>query len=190
MQPKKVEQYTWLLVSLAIVAWTIMAFVEGRDTKGFMGILTIGSLIVIGVWQFKGKYQLPPLFAIMSYSFIFISVGLGTFLGGYKINHFDDFLHVTSGIWIGYGAWLFMKMMIYDNVLSQIPKAFIATYIIVFALAVAGLWELMEFAGDKLFQFTAQGRDPSDTMYDMIDGLIGGIVTALFIVRNLKINHK
>jgi len=186
MKSKRVEQLTWLVVSLAIVSWTIMAFVEGRSTKGFMGILTIGSLIAIGVWQIKGKHQLPPLFAIMSYSFIFVSVGLGTFSGGYQINHFDDFLHVTSGIWIGYGAWLFMKMMIHENVLAQISKMFIAIYIIIFALAVAGLWELAEFAGDKLFHFTAQGRDPSDTMYDMIDGLIGGIVTALFIVRNLK----
>ena len=48
----------------------------------------------------------------------------------------------------------------------------------------AGLWELLEFAGDKLFHFTAQGRDPYDTMLDMIDGLMGGTVFAAFLVAN------
>lgn len=48
----------------------------------------------------------------------------------------------------------------------------------------AGLWELLEFAGDKLFHFTAQGRDPDDTMLDMIDGLMGGTVFAAFLVAN------
>ncbi|OHX53928.1 hypothetical protein BB776_01505 [Planococcus salinarum] len=58
---------------------------------------------------------------------------------------------------------------------------------ICFSLAAAAVWELLEFAGDKLFSFTAQGRDPDDTMIDMIMGLIGGSITAIAIV---KLRHK
>ncbi|MGM9925767.1 MAG: hypothetical protein ACI35R_16090 [Bacillus sp. (in: firmicutes)] len=175
--------FIWWAVFIAITAWSIYMFVDARGTKGFMGILTIASLLAIGIWQKKGRHPFPPVFAGMTYVFIFISVGLGTFGGMYSIRHFDDFLHLTSGIWIGYGAWVVMRMLVKRNVVEQLPKAFIALYIIMCGLAVAGAWELMEFAGDKLFHFTAQGRDPDDTMFDMIDGLIGGTIAALFIAK-------
>lgn len=181
LSEKMIENYIWWAVTTIIVCWTVLMYVDGRSTKAFMGILTIASLVIIGAWQKKTKTPFPTMFAGMTYLFIFISVGLGTFGGAYKINHFDDFLHLTSGIWIGYGAWLIMKKIIGDALVEKLPKAFITIYIVSFALAIAGFWELMEFAGDKLFHFTAQGRDPDDTMFDMIDGLIGGTITAIFI---------
>lgn len=181
---KKIENIIWLLITVIITSWTLYMFIDGEGTKAFMGLLTILSLVAIGLWQMKSSNPFPPIFAGMTYAFIFVSVGLGTFGGFYSINHFDDFLHVTSGIWIGYGAWIVMGYLLGQQEVEKLPKSFIGLYIIMFALAVAGLWELMEFAGDKLFQFTAQGRDPDDTMIDMIDGLIGGAVAALLILRN------
>lgn len=77
-----------------------------------------------------------------------------------------------------------MRKIVGDVLVEQLPKSFIEIYVISFALAIAGLWELMEFVGDKLFHFTAQGRNPDDTMFDMIDGLIRGIVTAIIIAKN------
>lgn len=118
----------------------------------------------------------------MTYVFIFIAVRLGTFWGGYSIHHFDDFLHVTLGVWIGYGAWIVLCHLLGEELKDRLPSSFIAFYFIAVGLAVAGFWELMEFAGDKLFHFTAQGRDPDSTMYDMIDGLIGGTVFVVFFV--------
>ncbi|WP_052343897.1 hypothetical protein [Bacillus massiliigorillae] len=181
---KNIVRIIWWAVFLIITAWSAYMLFDGRGTKAFMGLLTIASLIVIGVWQRKSRYAFPDLFAGMTYVFIFIAVGLGTFGGFYSIHHFDDFLHLSSGIWIGYGAWILMGLIVGDNLVKQLPKFFIGLYIIVFALAVAGAWELLEFAGDKLFHFTAQGRDPDDTMFDMIDGLIGGIIASIFIVRS------
>ncbi|MGM9929439.1 MAG: hypothetical protein ACI35P_15965 [Bacillus sp. (in: firmicutes)] len=180
---KRVERFFGWAVTVAIVIWTILMFVDGRDTKVFMGLLTIASLLLIMFGQKKSSYAFSSAFVIMTYIFIFVSVGLGTFGGAYSIPHFDDFLHLTSGVWMGYGAWVLIQKIIGEKLVDQLPRLFIAIYIIVFALAVAGFWELMEFAGDKLFHFTAQGRDPDDTMFDMIDGLIGGIVAAFFIAR-------
>lgn len=181
---KHIVRAIFWAVLLIIAGWTAYMLFDGRGTKGFMGILTIVSLIGIGIYQKKSRYAFPDLFAGMTYVFIFIAVGLGTFGGFYSINHFDDFLHLTSGIWIGYGAWILMKLIVKSSLVKQLPTFFIGMYVVVFALAVAGAWELMEFAGDKLFHFTAQGRDPDDTMFDMIDGLIGGLIAATFICRN------
>lgn len=105
----KIERVIWWIITIFITAWSVWMFLDGRSTKAFMGLLTILSLIGIGIWQLKARNPFPSGFAIMTYGFIFVSVGLGTFAGAYKINHFDDFLHLTSGIWIGYGAWLIMQ---------------------------------------------------------------------------------
>lgn len=187
MESKKVRNIVrmiWWVVFIIITAWSVYMLFDGRETKAFMGLLTIVSLIAIGIWQRKSRYAFPDFFAGMTYVFIFIAVGLGTFGGFYSIPHFDDFLHLTSGIWIGCGAWILMGLLVGKTIIDQLPKFFIGLYIILFALAIAGAWELLEFAGDKLFHFTAQGRDPDDTMFDMIDGLIGGIIASTFIIRS------
>lgn len=187
---KITERITWLAVTAVISGWTIFLYVDGRSTKGFMGILTIAALLAVGFWQMKAQKPFPPLFAVMTYIFIFISVGLGTFAGGYRIHHFDDFLHVSSGIWIGYGAWIVLCLLVGEELKDKLPSAFVALYLVAVALAVAGTWELLEFAGDKLLHFTAQGRDPDDTMFDMIDGLIGGTIFTIFFVIKRRASTK
>ena len=183
---KKTELACWWIVALAMAVGTVYMYMEGKETKGLMGILTCLCLAAIGLWQWKSRHAVHSGFMSMTYLFIFISVGLGTFGGAYSIPHFDDFLHVSSGIWLGYGAWILLLKMVGGHVADQLPKAFIALFIILFAMASAGVWELLEFAGDKLLHFTAQGRDPDDTMFDMIDGLIGGIIAATWIITRKK----
>lgn len=178
---QKIERMIWLAVVVSIAVWSIFMQMDGRNQKVFMGVLTIIALLAVSLWQKKSKHSLPSAFVSMVYVFIFISVGLGTFGGGYKVNHFDDALHLMSGVWTGYGGWIILELIVGKKLAEQLPKRFVVFYVIVFALAVAGSWELLEFAGDKLFHFTAQGRDHDDTMYDMIDGLIGGTFIALFI---------
>ncbi|MGN1401614.1 MAG: hypothetical protein ACI4XL_08945 [Bacillus sp. (in: firmicutes)] len=181
MKSWKIDKIIWWLVTGAILAGTVYMYMDGRGTKGLMGILTLVSLGVLGLWQ--KKFTVQPAFLVLTYLFILVSVGFGTFGGAYSIKHFDDFLHLSSGIWLGYGAWLLMVFFLGERVAESMPKPFIAFFIIIFALATAGAWELLEFAGDKLLHFTAQGRDPDDTMFDMIDGLVGGTIIALIVAR-------
>ena len=176
----KIERVVLWAVTLLMSVGTAILFIEGDNTKGFMGILTCASLLIIGGLQWKAKKSLDAPLMIITYVFIFISVGIGTFGGGYSIKHFDDFLHVTSGIWLGYAALVLTRKMIGEELIRQLPKAFLASIMVIFALGSAGAWELLEFAGDQWFHFTAQGRDPKDTMFDMMDGLIGGIISAVY----------
>lgn len=180
---RKIEKATWWMLAGVITIWSIMLFLDGKSQKVFMGGLTVFVLAAAAVWQAKSRHPLPPYFISIVYVFIFLAIGLGTFGGFYSVAHFDDVLHLLSGVWTGYGGWLVMEYMVGKEISSRLPKAFIGFYVIVFALAVAGLWELLEFAGDKLFHFTAQGRDHDDTMFDMIDGLIGGITVAFFLIK-------
>ncbi|MFC4714246.1 hypothetical protein [Planococcus dechangensis] len=186
------ERIVWWSVQMSLLAGIYIMYVQGNGTKVFMGLLTVAVLVVIALVQRRFDYPLPAIFASIVYIFVFFSVVIGTFGGGYRIDHFDDFLHVFSGIWIGYASWIILRRLLRNGGAANLPNSFIALYMLSFSLAAAAVWELLEFAGDKLFSFTAQGRDPDDTMIDMIMGLIGGLITVVVILtlRNKgKINE-
>ena len=175
----------WLFGALITIE-TILMFINGNEAKGFMGMKTIVVFAVMYVYQTRSSRPLPAPFTIIIYTFTFIAVGLGTLGGFYQIPHFDDALHLLSGVWIGYGSLIMLNILVGEELASRLPRAFILLYMISFSLAAAGLWELLEFTGDKWFHYNAQGRDHDDTMFDMIDGLIGGFVAALLFLRRTK----
>lgn len=178
-----VERVVWWSVQASLIAGIYYMYTQSNGTKMFMGALTVLVMIGLALVQRRFGYPFPAIFASIVYFFIFFSVVIGTFGGGYRINHFDDFLHIFSGIWIGYASWIILRRLLRNGGASELPDSFIALYMISFSLAAAAVWELLEFAGDKLFSFTAQGRDPDDTMIDMIMGLIGGAITAFVILK-------
>ena len=184
-----VERIVYWSVQASLLAGIYYMYTQGNGTKVFMGFLTVAVMVAIALVQRRFHYPLPSIFASIIYVFIFFSVVVGTFGGGYRLNNFDDFLHVFSGIWIGYASWIILRRLLRNGGAANLPDSFIALYMICFSLAAAAVWELMEFAGDKLFSFTAQGRDPDDTMIDMIMGLIGGSITA-FAILKLKRKDK
>ncbi|MDN7246300.1 hypothetical protein [Planococcus shenhongbingii] len=177
------ERTVWWSVFILLAIGTGYMFASGENTKVIMGIFTLILMGAIAFAQRRLKLSLPSFFVNIVYGFIFISVGLGTFGGFYDIPHFDDFLHLASGIMLAVGSWIILQKMLGEQLTARLPNAFIGLYIICFSLASAAVWELMEFAGDKLLNFTIQGRNPDDTMIDMIDGLVGGTVTAFIILR-------
>ena len=178
-----VERIVWWSVQASLLAGIYYMYTQDNGTKVFMGFLTVAVMVAIALVQRRFNYPLPSIFASIVYIFVFFSVVIGTFGGGYQLNNFDDFLHVFSGIWIGYASWIILRRLLRNGGAAHLPNSFIALYMICFSLAAAAAWELLEFAGDKLFSFTAQGRDPDDTMIDMIMGLIGGSITAFAIVK-------
>lgn len=186
MQRRNLEFTTWGLIFLVIFIWSIFYFSTGISQKGFMGVLTLALLLALALWQKHSHNRLPVPFIVMIYIFIFVAIGLGTFGGLYSIHGFDDVLHFLSGILSGYGAWFILLSFEGKKTVSRLSQKFIILYIIVFVLAVAGFWELLEFAGDRFFHFTAQGRDHADTMFDMIDGFLGGIVFCIFFKYFMK----
>lgn len=54
-----------------------------------------------------------------------------------------------------------------------------------FSLAIANLWELLEFSLDVLFKINCQAGGLKDTMIDMIDGLIGTVLITPFLLKKL-----
>lgn len=112
--------------------------------------------------------------------FIIFGHFIGSILGIYnEIPHYDKIMHTLSGVLTS-----FVAIIVLNNINQYKFKnvIFNIVFMIVFSLAIAGIWEIFEFTNDILFQADAQrvaisGVD--DTMLDMIVALFGSILVCI-----------
>ena len=70
--------------------------------------------------------------------------------------------------------------------MKDMNKLFVIIFLFMFSMGVASLWEIMEFSIDNLFGMHTQIGGLNDTMIDMIDGLVGTIISMPFFLKSLK----
>lgn len=130
---------------------------------------------------------IPPEFELLTIAFIFAALFLGETRDYYgRFWWWDLALHTTSGVLLGILGFL----LVY--VLNGIPQldlhlrpGFVAFFAFCFALTVGALWEVFEFAMDKLAGMNMQKPflgDPSgltDTMWDLIVDALGALLIAV-----------
>ncbi|MGL5329055.1 MAG: DUF2238 domain-containing protein [Peptostreptococcaceae bacterium] len=112
--------------------------------------------------------------------FIMISSLIGSCFGFYDINHYDDFLHLYSGILCCNVAYLIIR---YFNNKDNMNKLFVVIFLFMFTMGVASLWEIMEFAMDNILGTNTQVGGLKDTVIDMIDALLGAIISIPYFVK-------
>lgn len=112
--------------------------------------------------------------------FIIFGHFIGSILGIYnEISHYDKIMHTLSGVLTS-----FIALIVLNNINQYKFKnvIFNIVFMIVFSLAVAGIWEIFEFTNDILFQADAQKvaiSGVNDTMLDMIVALFGSILVCI-----------
>lgn len=112
--------------------------------------------------------------------FIIFGHFIGSILGIYnEIPHYDKIMHTLSGVLTS-----FVALIVLNNINQYKFKnvIFNIVFMIVFSLAVAGIWEIFEFTSDILFQADAQRvaiSGVNDTMLDMIVALFGSILVCI-----------
>ena len=171
------EVVTRLLVALAAVV--VILLFDAAD-EGPFSLQTAGMLF--------SALILPPLLHgfpmgayICAYLFLIASAA-GSILGWYeRFYYYDKLLHALSGVllaWIGdiIARGYLERLYIPDKK----PRLVFA---LVFALAAAAVWELIEFFSDQIFGASAQ-HGLVDTMTDILSGGLGGTVfVAVMIIR-------
>lgn len=130
---------------------------------------------------------IPPEFELLTIGFIFAALFLGETQDFYgRFWWWDLALHTTSGVLLGILGFL----LVY--VLNETPRldmhlrpGFVAFFAFCFALTVGALWEIFEYAMDKLAGMNMQKPflgDPSgltDTMWDLIVDALGALTIAV-----------
>lgn len=169
---------TWILY--ALYTGSIILFIQQRNMFNILiCIVCILLTVFLQIINNRVKRIMNDQLYITMIGFIMISSLLGSCYGLYSINHYDDFLHV----WSGFIACSFAYSVItFFNDATQMNKIFIVIFLLMFSVAVAGFWEIGEFAMDSLIGTNTQIGGLTDTMIDMIDGLIGCVIMIPFVM--------
>lgn len=182
---KKLSIISYLLSYALLLGTTFYMSTMGVEDKFFRIILT-GLTIFIVMIIFRAtplkSLEYTELSAIF---FIFISMYIGNILNIYScISNYDKILHVISGLLLAFVGLDVLKILLATNY-KNTTILFKMFFMIIFAISCAGVWEIWEFSTDQLLGFNSQFASLHDTMWDIICGTTGGIISSLtFLLFN------
>lgn len=134
------------------------------------------------------RVHIPPEFAVLAILFLFASLYLGEVRDFYtRFWWWDIALHAGSGLLLGIAGFLLVFVLNESaSVDLHLSPRFVAIFAFCFALAGGAVWEIFEFAMDRLAGTTMQKPmlgDPSgltDTMWDLIVDAAGALAISVF----------
>lgn len=140
-------------------------------------IAAVGISLVPSIVERNYRVTLPFELDMLITLSLFLHTFLGEGLDFYqRFAHWDKLLHVYGGSVVAILGFIIVYTLHYTRkVRLSIPL--IGLFTVIFALAVGALWEIGEFTVDSAFTRHTQDSLP-DTMWDLIDDLIGGTVAA------------
>lgn len=177
------------LIMQTIVCVALVVFIVRRDWENvFLAALVIALMLIPVLIRRRYDVFIPPEFQLVSAGFIFLSLYLGSVRGYYsKFWWWDIALHTSSGFILGIAGFVTLFLL---NRTNRIPPgmrpAFICFFGVTFAVFLGVVWEIFEYACDRLgpmvgWQSNMQSVESGvrDTMQDLIVDTLGAVVVAL-----------
>ena len=169
-----------------IYASCIVYFVTVRNFRSIIvSILSLIGIIILIILNKKYKHLFGNLLVNTLIIFIAISILGGTCFDFYRFNHFDDVLHITSGF---IGCMVARILFYFSQNETDIPRKriFFVIYMFMFSMGIASLSELIEFGLDRYLGFDCQAGGLTDTMFDILDCLVGSIIATTYYYFKIK----
>ncbi|MBI5561271.1 MAG: hypothetical protein HY894_00220 [Deltaproteobacteria bacterium] len=162
----------FLMVALIPYEISIGAYLFTVGTAAAVGISLVPSIVERN-YRITLPFELDLLITLSLFLHTFLGEGLEFYT---RIKHWDKALHLYGGSVVAILGFIIVYTLHYTRkVRLSIPL--IGFFTVIFALAVGALWEIGEFTVDNLFARHTQD-DLADTMLDLIDDLIGGMLAA------------
>ena len=189
---RKREKKKWIIDFIYIVYMaSIIWFLKERTLFEFgIVVFCIVSTLILGIVNKKVNKLLDNSIYINLVIFIMVSSLLGSCFKFYSINHYDDFLHLYSGILSCNVAYLIIRYFNNEENIKMVNKVFVMIFLFMFTMGVASLWEIMEFSLDNILGTHTQIGGLEDTMIDMVDALIGAIISIPYFIRKMSDKHS
>ena len=169
-----------------IYASCIAYFVTVRNFRSIIvSILSLIGIIILIILNKKYRHLFGNLLVNTLIIFIAISILGGTCFDFYRFNHFDDVLHITSGF---IGCVVARILFYFSQNETDIPRKriFFVIYMFMFSMGIASIWELIEFGLDRYLGFDCQAGGLTDTMFDILDCLIGSIIATIYYYFKIR----
>lgn len=149
----------------------------GQYLFSVAAMMAVGVSLVPSIVQRNYRITLPFELDFLITLSLFLHTFMGEGMDFYqKFEIWDQLLHLYGGGVVALLGFVIVYTLHYTRkVRLSIPM--IGFFTVIFAMGVGGLWEIGEYSVDVLFKkHTQDGLD--DTMMDLIDDLIGGLVIA------------
>ena len=169
-----------------IYASCIVYFVTVRNFRSIIvSILSLIGIIILIILNKKYRHLFGNLLVNTLIIFIAISILGGTCFDFYRFNHFDDVLHITSGF---IGCMVARILFYFSQNETDIPRKriFFVIYMFMFSMGIASIWELIEFGLDRYLGFDCQAGGLTDTMFDILDCLIGSVIATIYYYFKIR----
>lgn len=171
------------LVVRGIWAVLLLAFgtaiVEAQWSLAFVSAFTFALSLVPVLFQDRFGIRLPMRFLAWIVIFIFATIFLGEAFDFYeRLWWWDVLLHGGSALGFGLVGFLFV-FMLFEGDKYAAPSWAIAFVSFCFALSIGTLWEIFEFAVDRIAGTQMQKSGLMDTMGDLIVDTVGASIGAL-----------
>ncbi|HCA46462.1 MAG TPA: hypothetical protein DEP45_03595 [Armatimonadetes bacterium] len=156
-------------------------------------ILGIVVMILPGVIERRRCIEIPNSMYVFFLFFLYGAIFLGEVRSFYyRIPNWDLILHGFSGLLLGALSFSVVRLLnASDRIVLSLSPAFMAVFAFSFAMTVAALWEIYEFAVDGILGLNMQkfalrdgellmGRAAvADTMEDLIVAAVGAAIMAV-----------
>lgn len=135
------------------------------------------------------KINLTNLADFILQGFIFLALFVRNMCNIYTVfPWWDLFLHFVSGILIGIVGLCLLRFLVTEELFESLSAIFKAIYSFMIVTASSSIWEMIEFAGDKLLGFNSQLNSLLDTMGDIYICVLGGGIISIIIYKFYKKN--
>ena len=183
-----------IVVSACVLVGSIINLIRPIYFEAAIGLVSL--IIFIGVQFFLNRGSWlgnPPAMQICISILVFLSVFIGRFFSLYKlVPGYDKSQHFLYGlVFCVCGLVLFYLLNPGQASHLTVSVPTVIWFAVGFALICGFVWELFEFACDRLFDTNMQAWKQGlahgliDTMADMIIDLAGSVLVALFARRQL-----
>ena len=174
------------IFTIILIFTSIYDFIARDGEKLFRLGLTFITVVLAYLLYKKSFLKGSRIIYYINIIFIFLSMYLASVWNFYSIPNYDKFLHLLSGAVIAIIGYVLFLYLTNNNSRKEIHPLTSVIFVIIFATAAAGAWEIWEFTTDSLFGLTAHNNSIVDTMWDIICGTVVGIITAIPIYIHSK----
>ena len=190
----------WIFIFLSLMP-CVYRFYIGDWVSAAAAGLTIILLLLPPLLEKLLKITLPNSYKYIYLVFIIASMYLGELHSFfYRIVWWDIMLHTASAMMLAYLTWLLAYVINHDADLDKkVRPFFIALFVFCVPVALGAIWEMFEFAADKVLgvnmikaiapgditRFYDYQRGFYNSLHDMIMDTSGALLVAIGVYLHL-----
>lgn len=176
-----------LIIKYVVFLVLLIVCVHEGVTQDWRGLFMAGQAFVFSLIPtiLKRLYGIrtPHILQAGVVIFMFATLFLGEEANFYERFWWWDLLfHMLAGFAFGLIAYIVLILTYQKYHAHSTPALFTSIFAVAFSLAISSVWEIIEYVTDMAFSTNMQ-PSAEDTMEDLIIGLLGALLSALYGFR-------